>query len=350
MITQQADSDGSKYAPPSVQEIINREWLAAGMTQQEIDQDEELVDIIDRLAGAGYSQDVIQAVWETDYSTPEDKDASDASIRLYLRLLTMAEEVLQSDDLTVAKILHGLAESYCLRHEYAAAEPLYARTLGTYRRAFGSEHPRTAEAQLDYAKALIALGRSSELSTLRSFVLLKPKTRYIVEKADILEKLKKPKKLEVGFTLDPETVVLDGCVTLKNQDGSQQAQVQVEGRYVEAVVISLSANRSMQGDANGILEPVVCSLSRIDDGTPDGSLIMGYRIFSHGNMIEGECPGCHNKLSCVLCQSPALAQKPVLDTNALGWPSDFFTKVAGSITDDTFQRSPQGECETREEL
>lgn len=54
-------------------------------------------------------------------------------------------------------------------------------------------------------------------------------------------------------------------------------------------------------------------------------------------------------VEALLVLKPVTSPKSA-ETDTLGWPPDFFTKIAGSISDDTFQRWPQSEYETREEF
>jgi hypothetical protein len=46
-------------------EIIGREWRAAGVTQEELNQEEQLAEIFDRLVGSGRTVDDIHTEWET---------------------------------------------------------------------------------------------------------------------------------------------------------------------------------------------------------------------------------------------------------------------------------------------
>ena len=55
----------AKRAYRQAMEIIDREWLAAGATQEDLVQDEQLAEIFDRLVGSGRTVDDIHAEWET---------------------------------------------------------------------------------------------------------------------------------------------------------------------------------------------------------------------------------------------------------------------------------------------
>ena len=54
----------SERAYHQAMEIIDLEWLAAGMTTQELKQEEQLAEIFDRLVGFGLSVYDIRAEWE----------------------------------------------------------------------------------------------------------------------------------------------------------------------------------------------------------------------------------------------------------------------------------------------
>jgi hypothetical protein len=51
-------------------EIINQEWLATGVSKEQLVQSEQLSDLLDRLVGSGRSIDSILAEWEG--KTPEE--------------------------------------------------------------------------------------------------------------------------------------------------------------------------------------------------------------------------------------------------------------------------------------
>ncbi len=57
--------NAAKCAYQQAMEIIDREWLAAGVTEEELAQDEQLAEIFDRLVGSGRTVDYIRAEWET---------------------------------------------------------------------------------------------------------------------------------------------------------------------------------------------------------------------------------------------------------------------------------------------
>ena len=46
-------------------EIIDQEWLAAGVSQEALAKEEQLAKIFDRLVGSGRTIDNIRAEWET---------------------------------------------------------------------------------------------------------------------------------------------------------------------------------------------------------------------------------------------------------------------------------------------
>lgn len=52
-------------------EIIDQEWLAAGKTREELDQERQLLKLYDELLGSGHEPEDIRAEW---------KDKSDAEI------------------------------------------------------------------------------------------------------------------------------------------------------------------------------------------------------------------------------------------------------------------------------
>ena len=55
----------AKRAYQQAVEIIDREWLTSGVSQEELAQDEQLAEIFDRLVGSGRTVDDIRAEWET---------------------------------------------------------------------------------------------------------------------------------------------------------------------------------------------------------------------------------------------------------------------------------------------
>ena len=54
----------SERAHQQAMEIIDLEWLAAGMTSEELKQEEQLAEIFGRLVGSGRSVDDVRAEWE----------------------------------------------------------------------------------------------------------------------------------------------------------------------------------------------------------------------------------------------------------------------------------------------
>lgn len=55
----------AKRAYRQAMDIIDREWLAAGVTEEELAQDEQLADIFDRQVASGRTVEEIRADWET---------------------------------------------------------------------------------------------------------------------------------------------------------------------------------------------------------------------------------------------------------------------------------------------
>ena len=45
-------------------DIIDQEWIAAGKTREELDQEEQITDIVDHLFASGKSLDEIETEWE----------------------------------------------------------------------------------------------------------------------------------------------------------------------------------------------------------------------------------------------------------------------------------------------
>ena len=54
----------SERAYQQAMEIIDREWMAAGVTEEELKQEAQLAEIFDRLIGSGRSVDDVRAEWE----------------------------------------------------------------------------------------------------------------------------------------------------------------------------------------------------------------------------------------------------------------------------------------------
>jgi hypothetical protein len=63
------------------------------------------------------------------------------SEQLYLKSLSLRENILGADDLLVAASLHNLAWLYSDQGKYAEAEPLYLRSIDIKKASLGSEHP-----------------------------------------------------------------------------------------------------------------------------------------------------------------------------------------------------------------
>jgi hypothetical protein len=59
------DQNKAKRAYRQAMEIIDREWLAAGVTEEELAQDEQLADIFDRQIASGRTVEEIRSDWET---------------------------------------------------------------------------------------------------------------------------------------------------------------------------------------------------------------------------------------------------------------------------------------------
>jgi hypothetical protein len=65
------------------EEIIEQSWLEAGMTREEITQDQQLAEIFDRLLASGHPMDDILAEWQNksaeeilrEYAPPPEKVA-----------------------------------------------------------------------------------------------------------------------------------------------------------------------------------------------------------------------------------------------------------------------------------
>ena len=45
-------------------DIIDQEWLDAGMTRKELEENKRVAELLDRLVAAGHSLDEIEAEWE----------------------------------------------------------------------------------------------------------------------------------------------------------------------------------------------------------------------------------------------------------------------------------------------
>ncbi len=62
----------------------------------------------------------------------------------------------------VATSLNNLAELYRVQGHYAAAEPLYQRSLAIWEKALGPEHPHVAQSLENYAALLRQTARADE--------------------------------------------------------------------------------------------------------------------------------------------------------------------------------------------
>ena len=301
MTAQQLEIRRKENPPPSVEEILNQEWLAVGVSQKELDRERETSDIFDRLMGSGYAPDIVRAAYAAEYVNVTE---------LYLRLLAIAECALPPNDPMLALILYSLAKQNQAGGNLAAAEPFYARAFNIRKDTFGFLHPQTVEVFMDYAILLKELNRLSEVSTDYCLILLKPEARYTVQKTFVLDELE-----ERGYVSSSEALTQEGYSALTSKDGRLQIGIQAKDRFVEAVVISLNIScipETLQQKTTWMMQPVVCRLSRMEDeatasGTSEddkthGRLIMNFRRFISGEVIDGKCPGCHNMLQCPLCK------------------------------------------------
>lgn len=143
-------------------EIIDQEWLAAGVSREELDQEEEITDILDRLTGSGYAPEIVRAAWTAEYAN---------IMELCLRLLAIAERALPATDPMLAQILFSLAKQYQANGNLSAAEPLYARALTLREQTFGLQHPLTAQTREAYATLLCAEDRCAEADTLQTLLV-----------------------------------------------------------------------------------------------------------------------------------------------------------------------------------
>ena len=143
-------------------EIIDREWLAAGVSREELDQEEEITDILDRLTGSGYAPEIVRAAWTAEYAN---------IMELYLRMLAIAERALPTNDPMLAQILVSLARQYQASGNLSAAEPLYARALFLREQLFGVEHPSTIQTREAYAALLCTANRCDEADKLQTLLL-----------------------------------------------------------------------------------------------------------------------------------------------------------------------------------
>ena len=167
MIVQHVSSKRIETAYQNSRVTIDASWLAEGVTQEELDEGNELADILDKLMGSGYPEEGIRAVWEAEYPSRTDK------MPFYHALWLIAESALASDDPVLALIWYRLAIGYDAIQNYQSAIPLFTRVLKVWNRTLGPDHKRTAEArrrlQLSYAgliEKFITEGRSSEANAL----------------------------------------------------------------------------------------------------------------------------------------------------------------------------------------
>lgn len=60
----------TERALQQARDLIRQEWLAAGKTEQQLDQEEQLLALYSRLLSSGRSEDEIDAEWK--HKTPEE--------------------------------------------------------------------------------------------------------------------------------------------------------------------------------------------------------------------------------------------------------------------------------------
>lgn len=175
MAVQQVQLNRSEDAYRRAREIINTSWLEAGVSQEELDEGDELADILDRLMGSGYPEEGIRAVWETEYPATSDK------MPFYHALWPIAESAFAPDDPMLALIWYRLAIGYDANQAYQSAIPLFTRVLKLWSQTLGLEHPRTIEARnrlyqsYDHQiEKFRAEGRSSEANALLKTRALQP--------------------------------------------------------------------------------------------------------------------------------------------------------------------------------
>ena len=175
MAVQQVQSKRSEDAYRQAREIINASWLEAGVTQEELNEGDELADILDRLMGSGYPEEGIRAVWEADYPSTSDK------MPFYHALWPIAESVFAPEDSILALIWYRLAIGYDANQTYQSAIPLFTRVLKVWNQTLGPEHPRAVEARnrlhqsYDHQiEKLRAEGRNSEANALLKTRALQP--------------------------------------------------------------------------------------------------------------------------------------------------------------------------------
>lgn len=62
--------DQAARALQMAREMMDQEWIATGVTREELDQDRQLADLFDKLVTGGRSSKDIAAEWE--HKTPEE--------------------------------------------------------------------------------------------------------------------------------------------------------------------------------------------------------------------------------------------------------------------------------------
>lgn len=60
----------TERALQQARDLIRQEWLAAGKTKEQLDQEEQLLALYSRLLSSGRSEDEVDAEWE--HKTPEE--------------------------------------------------------------------------------------------------------------------------------------------------------------------------------------------------------------------------------------------------------------------------------------
>jgi tetratricopeptide (TPR) repeat protein len=81
---------------------------------------------------------------------------------LYKRSLAIRETMQGADHPEVGIALMNLAELYRVQGRYADAEPLYKRTQSIYEKALGPDHPELGTALNNLAELYRAQGRYAE--------------------------------------------------------------------------------------------------------------------------------------------------------------------------------------------
>ncbi len=96
----------------------------------------------------------------------KDRGQYKAAEPLYLRALSIREEVLGADHPDVANSLNHLALLYAYQGRYSEAEPLYLRALGIYEEVLGADHPAVAHSLNNLAALYYTQGRYTEAEPL----------------------------------------------------------------------------------------------------------------------------------------------------------------------------------------